>query len=430
MRSGLLRASARGAKMLLAGSRAGATGCAGIRSGLVASSSSSPFGAGSQRLMRWAVAVNPMEPNCARAFGSSVPETAPPSDGVISTNKAELRSTVRTVLEAMSEETGTDDDDWHIDYSPPFAILEQPAPDFEAQVATPDMEIENFALSSLRGKWVVFFFYPKDFTFVCPSEIIAFSDAAEKFRAINTEIVACSTDTAEVHLAWMRTPRAHGGLGKMDIKIVADQTKSISAKYGVLKEDAGVAFRGLFIIAPDGVLKQITLNNLDIGRSVDETLRLVQALQFVAENGVVCPAGWKPGDKVMKGSYEGSREYFAEMYGGEGSGDMVEMAPSLKKLTTPEDIKKALASDQKVVLDYYADFCGKCKQLAPTLEKLAKQHTGIKVYKVDTEAPALKEKLADDVTALPTLRFYKGGSQVNELVGYKPNKVTSAFEEL
>jgi len=159
----------------------------------------------------------------------------------------------------------------------------------------------------------VLLFYPKDFTFVCPTEIIAFSDAAPRFKALNAEVLALSTDTEESHLAWIRTPRKRGGLGHMQIPIVADVTKAISADYGVLLEDIGIALRGLFLINPEGVLEQITVNNLPVGRSVDETLRLLQAFQFVAEHGEVCPAGWKPGERTMVAHPDGAMDYFKDV---------------------------------------------------------------------------------------------------------------------
>jgi len=167
--------------------------------------------------------------------------------------------------------------------------------------------------SRQQGKWVVLFFYPLDFTFVCPTEIIAFSDAASRFKEIGAEIVGVSVDSQFSHLAWVETPRARGGLGGCSYPLVADITKSISSDYGVLidsGDNAGVALRGLFLISPTGVLRQITVNDLPVGRSVEETLRLVKAFQFTDEHGEVCPAGWEPGSKTIKPDVEGSKEYF------------------------------------------------------------------------------------------------------------------------
>jgi len=159
---------------------------------------------------------------------------------------------------------------------------------------------------------VILFFYPLDFTFVCPTEIIAFSDRVAEFEALNCAVVACSTDSQFSHLAWCEKPRKQGGLGEMKIPLLADKSMAISRAYGVLKEDEGLSFRGLFIIDPLGKLRQITVNDLPVGRSVDETLRLLQAFQFTDEHGEVCPAGWKPGKATMKPDPKGSQDYFAK----------------------------------------------------------------------------------------------------------------------
>merc|ERR1739838_1288337 len=172
------------------------------------------------------------------------------------------------------------------------ARIGKEAPDFEAE-AVVDGDFQKVKLSDYRGKYVVFFFYPLDFTFVCPTEIIAFSDRVDEFRKIGAEVIGASVDSHFTHLAWTKTPRKEGGLGKMNIPLVSDLTKEISRNYGVLLEDQGITLRGLFIIDPQGVVRQITINDLPVGRSVDETLRLVQAFQYVDKNGEVCPAGWK-----------------------------------------------------------------------------------------------------------------------------------------
>jgi len=174
------------------------------------------------------------------------------------------------------------------------AQISKPAPDWAGK-AVVNGEFKDLKLSDYKGKYLVFFFYPLDFTFVCPTEIIAFSDRVEEFKKINTEVIAVSVDSVFTHLAWINTPRTEGGLGKMKIPILADLTKQISKDYGVLLEDAGHTLRGLFIIDGKGILRQITMNDLPVGRSVDETLRLVQAFQYTDQHGEVCPAGWKPG---------------------------------------------------------------------------------------------------------------------------------------
>merc|ERR1711916_250196 len=171
-------------------------------------------------------------------------------------------------------------------------------------------EFKQISLDDYKGQWLVLFFYPLDFTFVCPTEIIAFSERVEEFKAIGCEVVAASVDSEFSHLAWVNTPRKQGGLGEMKIPIIADITKKISSDYGVLLEDEGIAPRGLFIINPEGVVEQVTVNNLPVGRSVDETLRLVKAFQFVAENGEVCPAGWSEGSATIVPEVGASKNYF------------------------------------------------------------------------------------------------------------------------
>ncbi|XP_023223106.1 peroxiredoxin 1-like isoform X1 [Centruroides sculpturatus] len=188
-------------------------------------------------------------------------------------------------------------------------LLTQPAPDF-CGTAVIDGEFKEIKLSDYKGKYLVLFFYPMDFTFVCPTEIIAFSDRVDEFKKINCEIIGCSTDSHFTHLAWINTPRKEGGLGKMKIPLLADKSTQISKDYGVLKEDAGVSFRGLFIIDDKGRLRQITVNDMPVGRSVDETLRLVQAFQHTDKFGEVCPAGWKPGSDTMVPDPVGSKAYF------------------------------------------------------------------------------------------------------------------------
>jgi len=187
--------------------------------------------------------------------------------------------------------------------------LTRPAPNFEGH-AIIDADFGKVKLEDYRGKYLVFFFYPLDFTFVCPTELIAFSDRVEEFRQIDCEVVACSCDSHFSHLAWVNTPRRQGGLGEMKIPLLADKNCEIAKSYGVYKHDDGVAFRGLFIIDAKGNLRQITINDLPVGRSVDETLRLVQAFQFTDKHGEVCPAGWKPGQKSMKPDQAGKAKFF------------------------------------------------------------------------------------------------------------------------
>lgn len=172
--------------------------------------------------------------------------------------------------------------------------VKSPAPDFRAK-ALVQGQFRQISLSEYRGRYVVLLFYPLDFTFVCPTEIIAFSDRTDDFSQRGASVLAISVDSHFSHLAWTRTPRSEGGLGEIAIPLVSDLNRSISRNYGVLLEDEGIALRGLFLIDQKGVLRHMLVNDLDIGRSVDECLRTLDALQFVEKHGEVCPANWKPG---------------------------------------------------------------------------------------------------------------------------------------
>jgi len=186
-----------------------------------------------------------------------------------------------------------------------------PAPDFKGQ-AVVGKEFREICLGDYKGKWLVLFFYPLDFTFVCPTEICSFSDRAGEFKEIGTEVVACSVDSHFTHLAWVNTPRNRGGLGELNIPLLSDLTKKISTDYNVLL-DGGIALRGLFVIDPKGVVRSTIINDLPVGRNVDEALRIINAFQFVERHGEVCPANWKPGEKTMKPDPEGSKEYFSAL---------------------------------------------------------------------------------------------------------------------
>ena len=187
----------------------------------------------------------------------------------------------------------------------------QTAPDFTA-TAVIDQEFKTIKLSDYRGKYTVLFFYPLDFTFVCPTEITAFSDRHSEFKALNTEILGVSVDSQFSHLAWIQSDRKSGGIGDLNYPLVADLKKTICEAYNVLDPNEGIALRGLFIIDKDGVIQHSTINNLSFGRSVDETLRTLQAIQHVQTNpDEVCPAGWQPGDKTMNPDPIKSKEFFA-----------------------------------------------------------------------------------------------------------------------
>ena len=188
----------------------------------------------------------------------------------------------------------------------------QLAPDFTA-TAVVDQEFKPIKLSDYRGKYyVVLFFYPLDFTFVCPTEVTAFSDRYAEFSNLNTEVFGISVDSEFSHLAWMQTDRKFGGVGDLNYPLVSDIKKEISAAYNVLDPSSGIALRGLFIIDKDGVLQHATINNMAFGRSIDETLRILQAIQHVQSHpDEVCPIDWQPGDKTMNPDPVKSKIYFS-----------------------------------------------------------------------------------------------------------------------
>jgi len=192
------------------------------------------------------------------------------------------------------------------------AAVTQPAPAFKGQ-AVVDGQFKEISLDDYKGKYLVVFFYPLDFTFVCPTELIAFSEQTAAFKALNCEVIGVSTDSHFSHLAWVNMPRKQGGLGGLNYALLADFNKNISRDYGVLLEDAGIALRGLFLIDPEGIVKHMSVNDLPVGRSVEETLRLLKAFQFVAEHGEVCPANWQPESPTIKPSPEASLEYFEKV---------------------------------------------------------------------------------------------------------------------
>ena len=193
-------------------------------------------------------------------------------------------------------------------------LVQKPAPEFKAQAVMSDGSFQEISLSDYRGKYVVLFFYPLDFTFVCPTEIIAFSERVAEFEKLGVQILGASVDSHFSHLAWRNTPRTEGGLGQIDYPLVADLNKEISRSYDVLLDD-GIALRGLFLIDKEGIVRHQVVNDLPLGRSVDEALRMVQALQFFEENGEVCPANWKQGARTIKPSPEASKEFFGAEYG-------------------------------------------------------------------------------------------------------------------
>jgi alkyl hydroperoxide reductase subunit AhpC len=187
----------------------------------------------------------------------------------------------------------------------------QPAPDFTA-TAVIGGQFQQVNLASYRGKNVLLFFWPLDFTFVCPTEIVAFHEALAKFTERNTAVLGVSVDSQFTHLAWQNTPRTAGGLGPIHFPMIADLTHEISRNYGVFLEANGVALRGLFLIDKTGTVRHMLINDLPLGRSVDEALRMVDALVHFEKHGEVCPADWKPGAKSMKPDPVGAKSYFSQ----------------------------------------------------------------------------------------------------------------------
>ncbi len=191
-----------------------------------------------------------------------------------------------------------------------MVLVNQEAPDFTEKAVVDGQVVNEFKLSDQRGKYVVLFFYPLDFTFVCPSEIIAFDKRVADFKERNCEVISASVDSAFTHLAWKNTPRAKGGIGNVQFPMVADLKKDIARAYGVL-HDESVALRGLFLIDKESIVRHALVNDLPLGRSVDEALRMLDALQFFEKHGEVCPANWKPGDEAMEATHEGVAQYLS-----------------------------------------------------------------------------------------------------------------------
>jgi len=190
-----------------------------------------------------------------------------------------------------------------------MSLVQKAAPAFKGK-AVSGHEFRDLNLSQYKGKWLVLFFYPLDFTFVCPTEIIDFSNKIEEFKKLNAEVVGCSVDSEYTHLAWINTPRKEGGLGEIKYPLLSDLNKEIAQAYGVLV-DGGLALRGLFIINPKGQVVYEVVHDLAVGRNPDETLRVLAAFQQVEKTGEVCPSSWTPGAKTMKADPVGAKEYFA-----------------------------------------------------------------------------------------------------------------------
>jgi peroxiredoxin 2/4 len=189
-------------------------------------------------------------------------------------------------------------------------LIGKPAPDFKTKAVVKGTIVENFSLQDFHGKYVVFFFYPLDFTFVCPTELHAFQERAAEFEARNAQVIGCSVDSSFSHLAWCQTPKNKGGIAGVEYPLVADLNKSIARSYHVLKEEEGIAYRGLFLIDRQGLVRHQLVNDLPLGRNVDEVIRLLDALITFENEGEVCPANWQKGAKTMKPTTDGLLHYF------------------------------------------------------------------------------------------------------------------------
>ncbi len=190
-------------------------------------------------------------------------------------------------------------------------LVTRPAPDFTAQAVMADNSFKQISLSDYKGKNVVLFFYPLDFTFVCPSEILAFNRKVSEFKEKGTEVLGVSIDSHFTHLAWKNTAIDKGGIEGVNFPLVADVSKNICREYGVLFNEE-IALRGLFLIDKEGTVRHSVINDLPLGRNVDEALRMVDALQFHEEHGEVCPANWKKGEEGMKPTADGVASYLAK----------------------------------------------------------------------------------------------------------------------
>jgi len=318
-------------------------------------------------------------------------------------------------------------------YPPPELKVGEHAPDFSLPAIQNNKDVTVDLYGDLLDgeSYVLLFWYPKDFTYVCPTEIIAFNDRLHEFEALNCKVVAASTDTPEVHRAWCKTARTAGGLGEMDIPILSDVTKSVAARYGVLNEEQGIAYRGLFLMTPEGIVQHATVNDFPIGRSVDEALRVVQAMRHFAEHGEVCPAGWKPGDKAMIADAEKSQSYFQETYSGGGAGGEKKTIP---ELTDPKAYHALVSSGDDVLVKFWAPWCGKCSQVAPFVEEMKEKYEGVRFAAVDTTHEAMEAFCEGElgVKGLPAFRFFSGGVEREDLrlMGYKKQGLEANLAKL
>jgi peroxiredoxin (alkyl hydroperoxide reductase subunit C) len=191
-------------------------------------------------------------------------------------------------------------------------LIGKPAPHFSAKAIVDNKIVNDFSLEDFKGKNVLFFFYPLDFTFVCPTELHAFQEALPAFEKRNTQVIGCSVDSCYAHMAWLSIPQNKGGIQGVSYPLVADITKNIARDYGVLHEAEGIAYRGLFLLDKNGVIRHIVINDLPLGRSVVEALRMVDALDQFEEHGEVCPANWQRGERTLQATASGIEQYFRQ----------------------------------------------------------------------------------------------------------------------
>lgn len=189
-------------------------------------------------------------------------------------------------------------------------LIGQPAPVFNSKAVLKGQILDDFSLQNFLGKYVIFFFYPLDFTFVCPTELHKFQDKLQDFQERNAEVVACSVDSPYSHSTWLQIPKKKGGIEGISYTLVSDLNKTIATSYHVLNKKEGVAFRGLFLIDQMGIIRHQLINDLPIGRSIDEVLRILDALIFFEKYGEVCPANWKVGEKALEPTTQGLESYF------------------------------------------------------------------------------------------------------------------------
>lgn len=190
-----------------------------------------------------------------------------------------------------------------------MVLIGKKVPDIQAKAVAKDKTFD-FNWKDYSGKYVVFFFYPLDFTFVCPTELHAFQEKLSEFEKRGAQVIGCSVDSSASHSAWLNTPKTKGGVQGIAYPLVSDIHKEIARAFDVLKEDDGIAYRGLFLIDRNGIIRHLIVNDLPLGRSIDEVLRLLDALIFHEQHGEVCPANWKMGAKAMKPNEQGLAEYF------------------------------------------------------------------------------------------------------------------------